>query len=98
MSQATGTKDKTGIYKLLIAGGGTAGTAVASKFASKLDKHSIAVIEPSKVSARSSIWICFLDTLVSNSSIYSCDLLRGLLLNVLNVSFFIYITHFAMTR
>ena len=43
-------KAKTETYKLLIVGGGSAGTAVASKFAQKLDKHFIGIIEPSEVS------------------------------------------------
>jgi len=43
-------KAKTDTYKLLIVGGGSAGTAVASKFAQKLDKHFIGIIEPSQVS------------------------------------------------
>lgn len=37
-------------YKLVIVGGGTGGSAIANKFASKLGKHSVAVIEPSPVS------------------------------------------------
>ncbi|KAK2178928.1 hypothetical protein NP493_523g01016 [Ridgeia piscesae] len=41
-------KAKTDTYKLLIVGGGSAGTAVASKFAQKLDKHFIGIIEPSQ--------------------------------------------------
>ena len=39
----------TDSYKLLILGGGTAGTTMASKFASKLGTGQVAVIEPSKV-------------------------------------------------
>ena len=37
-------------YKLLIVGGGTAGSAIANKFARKLGKGQLAVLEPSDVS------------------------------------------------
>ncbi|KAK2177313.1 hypothetical protein NP493_606g03039 [Ridgeia piscesae] len=35
-------------YKLLVLGGGTAGSAVANKFAAKLGRGNVAVVEPSK--------------------------------------------------
>ena len=58
LSRAMSTTDS---YKLLILGAGTAGTTVASKFASKLGKGHLAIIEPSKVGAicrsfKMSIW------------------------------------------
>ena len=40
-------------YKLVVLGGGTAGSAVANKFASKLGRGKVAVVEPSKVSCTS---------------------------------------------
>ena len=36
-------------YKLLIVGGGAGGCSMASKFASRLGKGNVAVIEPSEV-------------------------------------------------
>ena len=36
-------------YQLLIVGGGTAGAAIANKFAGKLGKDHVAVIEPAEV-------------------------------------------------
>ena len=37
-------------YKLLVVGGGTGGCAIANKFAPKLGKDAVGVIEPSLVS------------------------------------------------
>ena len=39
-------------YKLLIVGGGAGGCSAAAKFASKLGKGSVAVIEPAEVRIR----------------------------------------------
>ena len=49
--ERVGSTSVTETYKLLIVGGGTAGSTVASKFAPKLGKREVAIIEPSKVSA-----------------------------------------------
>ena len=44
-------------YKLLVLGGGTAGSAVANKFAAKLGRGNVAVVEPSKVRRYSSLQV-----------------------------------------
>ena len=51
-AEERGAISPTDSYKLLVLGGGTAGSTVASKFATKLGKRNVAVIEPSKVSAK----------------------------------------------
>jgi len=51
IEERVGSTSVTDTYKLLIVGGGTAGSTVASKFAPKLGKRQVAIIEPSKVSA-----------------------------------------------
>ena len=50
LEERVGPTSVTDTYKLLIVGGGTAGSTVASKFAPKLGKREVAIIEPSKVS------------------------------------------------
>ena len=42
-------------YKLLVVGGGTGGCSIASKFASKLGKGKVAVLEPSEVRLSSAV-------------------------------------------
>ncbi|KAL5019795.1 hypothetical protein ScPMuIL_002687 [Solemya velum] len=43
-------------YKLLVVGGGTGGCTAASKFASKLGKGKVAILEPSKVHYYQPMW------------------------------------------
>ena len=67
-AEERGAISPTDSYKLLVLGGGTAGSTVASKFAKKLGKRNIAVIEPSKVSVK-----CIkMDGYVRLCSILSC--------------------------
>ncbi|KAI0212879.1 Sulfide:quinone oxidoreductase, mitochondrial [Lamellibrachia satsuma] len=47
-AEERGAISPTDSYKLLVLGGGTAGSTIASKFAKKLGKREVAVIEPSK--------------------------------------------------
>ena len=49
LDQMVVTMSTTVSYELLIIGGGSAGTIVANKFAGKLGKGHLAVIEPSEV-------------------------------------------------
>ena len=48
-NQLSRAMSSTESYKVLILGAGTAGTTIASKFASKLGKRHLAIVEPSKV-------------------------------------------------
>ena len=49
LDQMMATMTTTVSYKLLIIGGGSAGTVVANKFAGRLGKGHLALIEPSEV-------------------------------------------------
>ncbi len=51
-AQTVESMTPTDSYKLLVVGGGTAGSTVASKFASKLATGDVGIIEPSKVSTK----------------------------------------------
>ena len=50
--QTVGSVTPTDTYKLLVLGGGTAGSTVASKFVGKLATGDVGIIEPSKVSTK----------------------------------------------
>ena len=47
---STSAANRTKSYKLVVVGGGAGGCSTAAKFASKLGKGEVAVIEPSDVS------------------------------------------------
>lgn len=49
-SVSTTTSAPERSYRLLVLGGGTAGCAIASKFASSLGKGNVAVVDPAEVS------------------------------------------------